>query len=140
MIKFDINFYRQLSQKTGGILIVLNLEGEIIFLNDSGYRILGYKNGDLHGHNWFETCIPDNERVQVEKIFKNIVGGKIRSFEEVEGKIVDGNGNIKTILWANNLLTDKNDKTIGTISTGHDITELIKREQEISRRSLTWII
>ena len=46
----------------GNIIVALDSNGNITLLNKMGYKILGYKEGELIGKNWFNTCVPDKNR------------------------------------------------------------------------------
>ena len=59
------------------IIISLDTDGKITLLNDSGHRLLGYKNGELIGKNWFTTCIPEKVRKEIREVFKKLIKGEV---------------------------------------------------------------
>ena len=105
------------------IILTLNLNGKITFLNKKGYEILNYKKDELIGKDWFKTCIPKNDREKVKNIFKEIILNKDKKLENYENPVITKNGEIKQILWRNTVLKNKNIKIIGTISYGIDVTD-----------------
>jgi len=112
------------------IIVALNADGEIILINKKGYEILGYKEGQLIGKDWFKTCIPKENREEVRNIFKKCIQGKIKLAEFYENPIITKDGKKRIIRWHNSLLKDEKGKIIGTISAGEDVTELKTSEQK----------
>ena len=113
------------------IVIALDNKGKITFLNKSGYKILGYKEGELIGKNWFETFIPNNIKTDVYDVYKKLMKGDIEPVKYYENPIITKNGQEKIIYWKNTFLTDKRDNIIGILSSGEDITERKKIEKNI---------
>jgi len=116
------------------IIISLDSHGDITLLNESGHRILGYESPELVGKNWFDTCLPVEERKEIRKYFGLLLEGKSTSLVSHESDVVTKNGERKTILWHNSLLKDKDGTGIGLFSSGEDITDR-KKSEEILRES-----
>ena len=49
----------------------------IIMINQKGNDILGWTKGELIGENWFENCIPPQDRERVKEYFKKLVKGEV---------------------------------------------------------------
>jgi PAS domain S-box-containing protein len=109
------------------IILSLDLEGNIIMLNDSGHRLLGYEKGELIGKNWFTTCIPKASRNSVRQILDKVAQGVIEKVKLVEGPVITKTGERKIILWHNSYLTDKT----GILTSGEDITERKETEKQL---------
>jgi len=105
------------------IIISLDSHGGITLLNESGHRILGYESPELVGRNWFDTCLPGEDREEIKKYFGLLLAGESASLVSHESDVVTKNGERKTILWHDSLLKDKEGKSIGLFSSGEDITE-----------------
>jgi diguanylate cyclase (GGDEF)-like protein/PAS domain S-box-containing protein len=118
------------------IIVCLDTKGNITLLNDSGSVMLGYNHDELIGKNWFKTCLPVEMADTIFKDFEKIINGEIESLEIHDNPIITKSGKIKTILWHNNLLKDLNQNIIGTISSGLDITDRKKAEDQIHVLSL----
>ena len=116
------------------IIISLDSQGDITLLNESGHRILGYEAHELVGKNWFDTCLPVEERKENEHYFELLLKGESTSLVTHESNVVTKNGERRTILWHNALRTDKEGKGIGLLISGEDITER-KRMEESLRNS-----
>lgn len=115
----------------GSIIVALDSAGRIILLNKKGYEILGYKKGKLIGERWIDTCIPQKDRADVRKIFHKIMQGNLKIAKHFENPIITKQGDRRIISWHNSVLNDDNGEIIGTLSSGNDITDKKKAEEEI---------
>ncbi len=120
------------------IVIALDNKGEITFLNKKGYEILGYKEGELIGKNWFETFIPNNIKTDVYDVYKKLMKGDIEPVKYYENPIITKNGQEKIIYWKNTFLSDDEGNIIGILSSGEDITERKKNEENIEKISRSY--
>ena len=71
------------------LILALNSEGKITFLNVKGYEILGYTQGELDGKDWFDTCLPKEIRPRLRKIFNNWVQEEIVFPEPYENPVTN---------------------------------------------------
>jgi len=126
---------RQFLDIAGGIIVALNPKGEIILINKKGCSILGYTESKLLGSNWFDFCIPQKHRAEVNATFDKIIRGELAAVEQYENPVLTKSGQERFITWTNSLLTDENGDTIGTLSSGLDITE--RKQMEESLRETT---
>jgi len=111
--------------------VALNSEGRITLINQRGLEILEYESDqELLGREWFETCIPSDIREAVRDVFRQIMAGEIEHAERFENSILTRTGQTRIIAWHNTILTDEAGTITGTLSSGEDITEHRKAEQE----------
>jgi len=108
------------------IILALDKNGDITFINKKGCEVLGYRKNELLGKNWFNTCLPDRNRVL--KVFKKTMSGKEKFTDSYENSVLKSDGSTRVVHWTNTLLVHGK-KRIGTLSSGEDITE--RRENEI---------
>ena len=113
------------------IILILDVNGNIFLLNESGYKLLGYKNDELVGKNWFENCLPEKNIKEIKNVFKQAICGKLENVAHYESDIQTKSGEIKTILWHNTVLQDDNGKITAVLSSGEDITERKQAEEEL---------
>ena len=113
------------------LIMSLDIEGNIILLNDNGHKLLGYKQGELIGKNWFKTCLPQEISNSVLKVFEKLMNGDIENSENYENSVKTRIGEIKTILWHNTILKNLEGRIIGTLSSGNDITEIKQTESKL---------
>jgi len=115
----------------GVILVALNRKGTITLLNKKGYEILGYKEGELIGKNWFDVCVPKENRKEIKHVFKAIIKGDLEPFEFYKNPIITKRGDERIISWHNALLYDDDGNIIASLSSGEDITELKETEEKL---------
>lgn len=109
----------------GVIILALDNQGNITLINKKGCEILGYKEIDLIGKNWQEKCLPKN----------NLMHGKNTVSEELEknsiSQIQTNQGETKTIEWHNMLIYNDKNQITGILSSGIDVTEKLKWQNEL---------
>ncbi|MFX1279407.1 MAG: PAS domain-containing protein [Promethearchaeota archaeon] len=115
----------------GVIIVVINREGIITLLNKKGYKLLAYNEGELTGKNWFDFCIPKENRKEMKDVFKAIINGDLEPFEFYTNSIITKKGDKRLISWQNTLLHDDNGNVIASLSSGEDITELTEIEEKL---------
>lgn len=117
------------------MLLVLDAEGRIETINRKGAEILGYAGpAELIDKDWFDTAIPPRRRADTRALFSAMISGAVAAGTTYENEIVRSDGSERLIAWRNSLLHDGEGRTIGTISSGDDVTE--KREAEARERLL----
>lgn len=127
---------RELTQSyldtTDTIMVTLDSSGNITMLNRYGLELLDYEEAQIIGKNWFETALPQPEGMeQVYPVFQRIMSGDLELVSYFENEVLTASGKRRTIAWRNNhLLNDKGEVT-GTLSSGMDITDRKKAEEEI---------
>lgn len=105
------------------IILSIDKNGTITLLNESGHQLLGYKQGELVGKDWFDNCLPTEDIDEVRNVFNQIMHDQIENVVNYESKIRTKTGEIKTILWHNTVFRNENGEISGTLSSGEDITE-----------------
>ena len=93
------------------LVIVLDTEAKITMINKIGCFLLGFKEEELIGHNWFDIgVLPKDIVEEVRKYFKYIVSGEMLLPEgNYENELLSKNGEKFIFSWSNSLL--KNDNT-----------------------------
>lgn len=116
------------------IIVALDKNGSIQFINRRGLEMLGYTSGDLTGQNWFECCIPEESRPLLKTVFKQIISGTGVFHDQFESDIITKTGERRIIAWKNTVLKDHACLPYASLSSGEDITER-KRAEEALRLS-----
>ncbi|RLC38004.1 hypothetical protein DRH27_03330 [Candidatus Falkowbacteria bacterium] len=104
------------------IIIALDKKGFIKLLNKKGYELLNYKEGELAGKDWFENCLPANARKKTKAVFKKIISGNLKEFENYENPIITKQGKERIINWHNTYIKNKAGEITKVLSSGEDIT------------------
>jgi len=132
-IEKDMQTERDRAQKfldIAGVMIVsLNTKGEVILINRQGCKILGYKQKEIIGKNWFDNFLPARLQNNVKKVYKKLLKGDLKHEKNYENLIVNKTGEERLIAWHNTFLRNNKGNITGILSSGKDITE-IKKFQE----------
>jgi len=115
----------------GTIIVAIDATQKVSLINKKGSEILGYQKSEIIGKNWFDLFIPPKQRKDVKKVYDSLVAGKIKPVEYYENQIVVKNGETRTIAWHNQVLRESKGRITGTLSSGEDITERRKFENEL---------
>ena len=113
------------------MMVALDDKGIITMINKNGCDILGYKESDIMGKNWFDKFLPTRLRKQVKSLSKQIMSGKVKSADNYINPILTKKGDERIIDWYNVSLKNKEGKIIGTLSSGNDVTEKKQSEEKI---------
>jgi PAS domain S-box-containing protein len=113
------------------ILVALNTEGRVTLLNRRGCEVLGCRAEDALGKNWFDNFVPENIRGKVKQVFKLLVAGKAGMPDYNENYVLSEKGDIRLIAWHNTILKNSSGQISGTLSSGEDITEKKKIENDL---------
>jgi PAS domain S-box-containing protein len=119
--------WRSLLDHVQLIVVELDLQGSINYVNPFFLNITGYTNAEVLGKNWFKNFFRDLEQQRLETIFSEILTQNAHPY--YQNSILSKSGEEKFIAWNNTRLQDSQGKVIGTISIGEDITERQKIEQ-----------
>jgi len=115
----------------GVILIVIDSEQRIKLINKKGCEVLGYKEEELLGANWFDMCLPEAVREDARCAFKQLMAGEIAPLEYYEKPVLSRSGEERIIAWHNTVLTDDGGHIVGTVSSGEDVTERKRAEEAL---------
>ncbi|MEW6108119.1 MAG: PAS domain S-box protein [Nitrospirota bacterium] len=115
----------------GVIFLVINADETVGLINKKGCDILGYPEEEITGKNWFDTFIPGRVREEIRSVYKKIIAGETAIYEKFRNPVLTGNGNERIIEWSNTILKDESGRNIATLSSGNDITEHLKVEEQL---------
>ncbi|MBY8985429.1 MAG: PAS domain S-box protein [Candidatus Lokiarchaeota archaeon] len=113
------------------VIVALDRDGNISVINQKGNDILGWDEGELIGKNWFDNCLPTQGRERVKDYFKKLLKGEIDVIPFYENLVLTKKGEEKLIAWSTILFRDSNGIITGLLSSGEDITERKKAENEL---------
>jgi PAS domain S-box-containing protein len=107
----------------GGIIIVIDADQKVSYINKKGCEILGYEREDIVGRDWFDAFLPERLRNDVRTVFRKLMAGELELAEYFDNAILTKAGQERIIGWHNTLLKNDEGKIIGTLSLGEDITD-----------------
>ena len=115
----------------GVMFVTLNVKGEITLVNRKGSEILGHRQEEIIGKNWFDSFLPVTIKDQTRAIFEGLMAGEVEPAESFENPVVTKGGEERIIAWHNIVLVDDEGNIIGTLSSGEDITERKQAEEKL---------
>ncbi|MFA5025367.1 MAG: CHASE4 domain-containing protein [Candidatus Shapirobacteria bacterium] len=110
------------------IVVMLDISGEIKMMNKKGLEILGYKNEEVIGKNWFQTFIPPENRGEVFNFFTNLTEVNLAPNSETENEVLTKDNRKLLIFWHNAVIKDEDGRIVSILALGEDIT--LKKEEE----------
>ncbi|MCX6353131.1 MAG: PAS domain-containing sensor histidine kinase, partial [Bacteroidetes bacterium] len=118
-------------QIAGVIMIVLNTKGEVELINKKGCQVLGYTAEEIIGKVWFDHFLPEEIREPTREGFLRVVKVIAEPDSSKISHILTKDGQVRTIAWNNTIIKDEEGRMISTLSSGEDITERIKAEEQL---------
>lgn len=116
------------------ILLVIESDQKISLINKKGCEILGYKEEEIIGKNWFDHFIPERIRADVKQVFNNLIEGNIKPPSYFENPVLTKGGKERFIAWHNTILKDEQGNITGSLSSGEDITARREVENKLKER------
>ena len=113
------------------ILLVLDKNNKVSLINKKGGNVLGYKEEDIIGTDWFDNYIPERQRKEISHVFAEWMSGRTEFFDYFENNIIRKDGEERLIAWHNTPVKNESGDIIGTLSSGEDITVRKKVEKKL---------
>jgi PAS domain S-box-containing protein len=132
-LREERNRAQQYLNIAGVIIIAIDEKGMITLINRKGCEVLGYKEEEIIGKNWFDLCVPEIVKEKRKKTFRKVMAGEEKEVEDYENIIITKSGEERIIAWHNTTLVDEKGLIIGTLSSGEDVTKRKETEIELIR-------
>ncbi len=120
------------------IMLVIDYTQKITLMNELGCKLLGYSQKEVVGKNWFNSFLPAKDRETVREVFERLMQGETKNVEYFENNVLKKNGEKLLIAWHNTMMRDPDGRIIGTLSSGVDITERRKIEDELKESEIKY--
>jgi PAS domain S-box-containing protein len=118
----------------GVIIIVIDPEQKVSYINKKGCEILGYEKEDILGKNWFDNFLPEKIREDIKTVFDKLIGQEIELAEYFDNVVLTKDGRERVIGWHNLILKNDAGTIVGILSWGEDITQ--RRRDDEKRENL----
>ena len=117
---------------TPQIVITLDPQARIVFVNTHFLRLTGWKEQDVIGQNWFDLFIPEHIRKSIQKIF-HVTMKQPQSAEYIyyENEIETKSGDLRHIAWSNVRSLDAKGKVADLTCLGIDLTDRRLAEESV---------
>lgn len=119
----------------GVMVVAIGRDQKVILVNKKACEVLRCSEDDVIGNDWFDTFIPEAGRDRMRETFDQIVRGERESWKYVENAVLTKDGKERLVAWHNTVLKDENGNVIASLSSGQDITDR-KREEEEKQKLL----
>jgi len=113
------------------IIVVIDKDFKVTLINRKGCEILGYDEEEILGVDWCENFLPERERDRARRIVDGFFQGEVEVAEYNENSVVNRDGDERLIAWRNTALHDESGAIVGVLSSGEDITDRQRVEEEI---------
>ena len=110
--------------------LLLDSEGNVTFCNDYLLELLGLEQEQILGRNWFEQCLPPEQREAALARFREEMAAGAPSPHQ-EGTVLTTHGERRLLAWSSTLLKDLEGRPVGTASLGVDMTEQKRAESKL---------
>jgi len=123
--------YRELIELASSIILRIDTQGNIVFINEFACKFFGYEKDELIGKNVLGTIIPEREssgRSLVSFIKKICQQPNEHTINENEN--IKKDGSRSWVLWTNKVILDREGNASEILCIGNDITE--KRQKEMA--------
>lgn len=128
-LKKSRDFSENLFNTAPAIVVILDTSGRITRLNPYMEKISGYRLKEVEGMKWSDVFSPEKETKDVLDIFSD--GPDNKTFLGNISSIVAKNGERREIMWFDSPLKDVEEKIIGLLAVGQDITEQLAMQKEL---------
>jgi PAS domain S-box-containing protein len=125
----DRHFLARVLDTTEALILVLGSDGRILRFNRACSRLTGFTEDEVVGRHFWESVIPQDEREQLRVSFTRLI--TTQQPRAYENDWIDRHGQRHTILWANSVVNEADGKVAQIISTGIDVTESRRLQQEL---------
>jgi PAS domain S-box-containing protein len=123
MINEELNNVKRYLEIAEVMFLVLDKKQEITFVNKKACQLLGYKEEELIGKNWYDSFTPVKNREKRKKAFDEVFMGLYPAEEYQENLMLDRFGDEHIVGWHDAVIRDNRNNITAIISSGTDVTE-----------------
>jgi len=117
---------RTLFETVNLIVLVLDGQGRVDYVNPYFLRLTGYTRDEAVGSEWFRRFLPEAQRPPMHAVFRELIERELHP--HYQNPILTKAGEERMISWHNTVLRDPDGRAVGTLSVGEDITERLGLE------------
>ncbi len=130
----NITEIQRLLDLAGVIILVIDSDQQVRYINAKGCEILGLEREDILGKNWFDNFLPAKIRDDIKTVYRKLMAGEIELTEYFDNIVLTKAGRERIIGWHNTVLKGKTGTIIGTLSWGEDITDRRRTDKKSADR------
>jgi len=131
----EVKKQRDLMQRyldvAGVLFVVINADHTIRLINRHGCELLGYREAELLGRDWFTTVVPEASREARQEVFDTAIASGTAVSGRRENPVVTQNGEELVLAWQDTAFAGDDGRPVGLIGSGADITDRIRAEEAL---------
>ncbi|WP_292518581.1 PAS domain-containing sensor histidine kinase [Methanoculleus sp.] len=131
----EVEKQRDLAQRyldvAGVLFVVINADHTVRLINRHGCELLGYREEELVGRDWFATVVPEASRDARRREFDVAIASAAASPNRRENPVVTRSGEELILAWQDTVLAGDDGRPAWIIGSGTDITDRIRAEKEL---------
>ncbi len=108
---------------TDTIVLILNPQGSVKMINNSGAKLLKLPKKEIIGKNFIQHFIPKLKQPEIQSLFDALVNENSNFSKQYTNPVIDTKGNKHIISWKNTYTKDEHGNITSIISSGIDITD-----------------
>jgi diguanylate cyclase (GGDEF)-like protein/PAS domain S-box-containing protein len=113
---------REVLERTQFLALQLDLQGNIQFCNDAALRVTGYMREEMLGKNWFDLCVPEDQRERRRTGYVDgLPAGTLNTLEERD--VLTRSGEKRLVEWNIVPLRENDGRLVGSAAVGTDVTD-----------------
>jgi two-component system CheB/CheR fusion protein len=117
----------------GVMMVALDADGRVAMINRKGLQILGRREAEMLGGDWFDLAIPAAVRDETRAVFGQLMRGLVEPAGRHENAVITAAGEERLIAWHNTILRDADGRITGTLSSGEDVSAQKAAEAALQR-------
>jgi PAS domain S-box-containing protein len=114
-------------------IVARDRQGRVTLINKRGCELLGYEEEEITGKDFLGLCVPDRYRPEARRVFSGLMNGTIEAEDPGETRLMVKGGAERTISWQHITLKDDEGRITGLLSSGEDVTDRKKAQDELIR-------
>jgi len=131
--------YREMMQNTQSIILRIDTQGDIVFLNTYALAFFDYAAEEVIGKNVVGTIIPQKTRSGHDlSMMANDLGFNAEGYAINVMENVRRNGDRIWIAWINKAIRDEEGRIVEVLCIGNDITDRRRESGEVRISTDTW--
>lgn len=132
--------YRELVDNARSVIMHIDRNGQIEFINEYGLSFFGYEEHELTGKSVAATILPQNaDGTPYSELLRRILENP-ETYACHENENIRKNGERVWISWLNRPLRDASGNVTGLLSAGQDATERKKAQDALAERERSYSV
>lgn len=132
LLKKEVYFNQKIFDTAHAIILLLDFDGNIIRFNSYLEELTGFSLAETEGKNWYDFFVPEREKAIVRKVLDLTMTSL--SMSSHVNPVLLKSGEEKDVEWYNTAIKGEDEKLIGVLSIGLDISEKIKMARELQKK------